>query len=156
VAKKLPTFPVSKLTDGEMAEGWIICPFQADCPCRGNLVKGIPHAHKGEPKLKLGLGGATIAIAGLDNHDVRAMGTVEHGKGWVRGTYSELLEILYYIEASVPFFTGDGQDPVECAAVRNTSKSWRSKLDLSEHQRIPVPESARTAGDGTIYPDAGA
>lgn len=94
-----------------------------------------------KPGIKLSLGDATMVIANLDgNHP--DMAPLERGKGWVRGTREQLITILYYIEATPAFFTGDGQPPSECAAVRLTSKSWRAKLGLAPDEKLPVPASA--------------
>ena len=95
-----------------------------------------------KPGIRLSLGDATKVIANLDgmNED---MAGLERGSGWVRGTREQLLVILWYIEATPAFFSGDGMPPSECAAVRLTSRSWRRKLGLATHEEIPVPPSAQ-------------
>lgn len=94
-------------------------------------------------KIKLPLGDMTVCAANLDNAGCtgEALARCEHGKGWVRGTRADLVEILYYVEAC-PAFWGDGQEPTEVSAVRRTARNWRAKLGIGEREKVPTPASA--------------
>ncbi len=93
-------------------------------------------------RFKLPLGMLTMGAACLD--DNAAFSRLEHGRHWVRGTYDDLLEVLYYIESCPAALGLDGADPSERRAALNTIKTWRSKLSLDANYKTPIPESATT------------